>query len=106
MHEQPELDDLETRVIEVISKTQRIPLQSVSLDSTFEELKIDSLDGINLVFALENEFGISIPDEGVENLRSVRQTVEGVRQLVTQKSQAADQPLSAPVEPSAKDNTA
>ena len=53
MSEQPATADLGTRVIEIIAKTQRIPLESISLDSTFEQLKIDSLDGINIVFALE-----------------------------------------------------
>lgn len=80
-------DDLGSRVIHVIAKAQRIPLESISLESTFDELKIDSLDGINIVFAIENEFGISIPDEGVQNLHSVRETVEGVRRLVAEKGQ-------------------
>lgn len=80
-------DDFSTQVIRVIAQTQRIPADSITLDSTFEELKIDSLDGINIVFALENEFGISIPDEGVQNLRSVRETVDGVRKLVEEKNQ-------------------
>ncbi len=87
MSELSELDDLGPHVIRVIAKTQRIPAESISLDSTFEELKIDSLDGINIVFALENEFGISIPDEGVQNMRSVRETVEGVRTLVQQTNE-------------------
>lgn len=88
----PELVDTElsTRVIAVIAKAQRIPVESISLDSTFEELKIDSLDGINLVFALENEFGIEIPDEGAQNLRSVRETAAGVQKLVEQKAQTAE----------------
>jgi acyl carrier protein len=79
-------DELAACVIRVIAQTQRIPVESISLDSTFEQLKIDSLDGINIVFALENEFGINIPDEGVQNLRSVRETVDGVRKLVAEKS--------------------
>ncbi len=69
--------DLGAQVIRVIAQTQRIPVESISLDSTFEELKIDSLDGINIIFALENEFAINIPDEGVQNMRSVRDTVAG-----------------------------
>jgi acyl carrier protein len=89
MSEQPETDDLAARVMAVIAKTQRIPAESISLDSTFEELKIDSLDGINIVFAIENEFNINIPDDGVQNLRSVRQTVEGVRQLLANVGQAS-----------------
>jgi acyl carrier protein len=88
MPEHVETDELAEKVIRVIAHTQRIPPESVSLDSTFEALKIDSLDGINIVFELEKEFNIEIPDDGVQNLRSVRDTVEGVRTLITAKSQA------------------
>lgn len=80
--------DLTGRVLRVIAETQRIPLESVTVDKTFADLKIDSLDGINIVFALENEFGISIPDEGVESMRSVQDAVDGVRTLVEQKVSA------------------
>ncbi len=80
--------DLGAHIIRVIAQTQRIPRESISLESTFEELKIDSLDGINIIFALENEFGINIPDEGVQNMHSIRETVEGVRKLVEEKIQA------------------
>jgi acyl carrier protein len=82
-----ETDELGSQVIRTIAQTQRIPAESISIDSTFEQLKIDSLDGINIVFALENEFGINIPDDGVQNMQSVRQTVEGVRKLIAEKSQ-------------------
>lgn len=72
----------------VIAHTQRIPMESISLNSTFEELKIDSLDGINIVFELEKAFDIEIPDEGAQNLRSVSETVEGVRKLLELKQHA------------------
>jgi acyl carrier protein len=89
MSETSESADLSAQVIRVIAQTQRIPIESISLDSTFDELKIDSLDGINIVFALENEFGIEIPDEGVQNMRSIRETVDGVARLVAAKQQPA-----------------
>lgn len=79
-------EDLEARVIKVIAKTQRIPIETVSIDSTFEELKIDSLDGINLIFALESEFNVDIPDEEARTIRSVRQMAEGIAQLLAHKS--------------------
>jgi acyl carrier protein len=81
--------DLAAKVIAVIAKAQRIPAETITLDSTFEELKIDSLDGINIVFAIENEFGIDIPDEGAQNLRSVRETVDGVAKLLAAKAAGA-----------------
>jgi acyl carrier protein len=94
MFEQPATADLATKVMEVIAKTQRIPLESISLDSTFEQLKIDSLDGINIVFALENEFGINIPDDGVQSMRSIGETVEGVRKLLALKTaESEDRPV-------------
>jgi acyl carrier protein len=79
-------EDLQSRVIKVVAKTQRIPPETVSIDSTFEELKIDSLDGINLVFALESEFNVDIPDEDARSIRSVRQMAEGIAQLLAQKT--------------------
>lgn len=81
-------NDIEARVIRVIAETQKIPVESVTVDKSFQDLKIDSLDGINVVFGLESEFDISIPDDGLENLRSVRDAIEGVRKLVEQKVSA------------------
>lgn len=78
-------DDLAQRVIRIIAEKQRIPLDTVMLDSTFEALKIDSLDGINIIFAVEEEFDVSVPDEGVHSIRSVRDMVNGVRSLVEAK---------------------
>jgi acyl carrier protein len=86
MSDQLSMDGLAARVMAVIAKTQRIPPESLSLDSSFEELKIDSLDGINIIFAVENEFSVNIPDEGVQNLKTVRQVVEGVHDLLLKKS--------------------
>ena len=70
------------RIISVIADTQRIPADSISIDSTFEELKIDSLDGINILFALENEFNINIPDDAAQGLRSVRDVAAGIAKLL------------------------
>lgn len=84
-----ETDQVGQKVIETIARTQRLPIETVTPASTFEELKIDSLDGINIVFELEKEFNIDIPDEGVSSLRSVNDTIEGVRHLLEQKNQTA-----------------
>jgi acyl carrier protein len=75
-------DDVVQRVIKVVAETQRIPLENISVDSTFEELQIDSLDGINILFAIENEFNINVPDEAAKSLRTVRDMAEGVEKLI------------------------
>jgi acyl carrier protein len=77
-------DELTQRVLRIIAETQRKDVSLVTIESSFEELGIDSMDGVNIVFALENEFNISVPDEEVKTIRSVRDMVEGVRRLVGQ----------------------
>jgi acyl carrier protein len=68
--------------METIAKTQKIPVESVTLDKTFEELKIDSLDGINILFALEEEFKVDVPDDAARQILSVRAAVEGIQKLL------------------------
>lgn len=75
-------EELTRRVISVIAAVQHIPVEQITADSSLAELNIDSLDGINLLFALENEFDISIPDEAARGLRTVRDMVDGVRGLI------------------------
>ena len=45
------------------------------------------MDGVNILFALENEFDITIPDEAAKQIRSIRQMVEGVSKLVLEKEE-------------------
>lgn len=77
--------ELIARVTGVIAKTQHLPPDSITIDSTFEELKIDSLDGINILFALEGEFDVDIPDEAAKQIRSVREMVAGIETLLAAK---------------------
>lgn len=86
-------DDLNQRVLKVIATSKRIPLETVTIDAEFQQLGIDSMDAVEILFALENEFDISIPDDEVRNVRNVRQMCEGVEKLVAAK--AAGKPVDA-----------
>jgi acyl carrier protein len=77
-------DELTQRVLKTIASAQRIPVEKVKIDSTFEELGIDSMDGVNILFALENEFNITIPDEAAKQIRSIREMVDGVDKLLNE----------------------
>jgi acyl carrier protein len=77
-----DLDPLARRVIEIISEKGGRPAEAIGLDTTFEELGFDSLDGINIVFALEDSFSIDIPDAVAQEITSIRMAVEKLRPLV------------------------
>lgn len=82
-------DQLISRVTGVIARTQKIPPETVTIDKSFEELKIDSLDGINILFALEGEFDLDIPDDAARGIRTVREMAEGIEKLLAAKLEAA-----------------
>ncbi len=77
-------DTITQRVISTIAKTRKIPPEQISLQTTFEELGMDSLDGLNLIFELEEEFNINVPDDQALALRNVGQLVEGLKKLLSE----------------------
>ena len=83
-------EDLIKRVTKVIATSKRIPLESVTIDSEFAQVGIDSMDAVEILFALEGEFDISIPDDEERTVRNVRDMCAGVERLVAAKS--ADAP--------------
>jgi acyl carrier protein len=76
---------LAEQVMAGIAAVKRIPRQSITADSTFAELAMDSLDAMNLLFLLEEKFGVSVPDESAHTIRDVRSAVAAVEQLLAEK---------------------
>ena len=77
-------ETLEERILSIIASVKRIPPERVTAESTFEQLGIDSLDGMNILFEVEGAFDISIPDEQAKSIRTVREMIDGVRTLLEQ----------------------
>jgi acyl carrier protein len=77
--------DVSEKVIEIISREQHLESGKVTADSTFAELGIDSLDGVNILFALEEEFKIDIPDTVAQNMKSVRQVIDSLTRVMEGK---------------------
>ena len=77
--------DVAPKVIEIIAREQHLDVNKITLDSTFAELGIDSLDGVNILFALEEEFKLDIPDTVAQNMKSVRQVVDSLSRVLEGK---------------------
>jgi acyl carrier protein len=54
--------------------------EEVTMETSFEDLDADSLDIVELIMALEEEFGIEIPDEDAEKLTSVGEAVKYIEE--------------------------
>ena len=81
---------VEERVIRVFADFKKVPKEEITIDTTFDELGLDSLDGLNLVFELEEEFDLTIPDDRVSEMKGVRQAVEGIEALLGAKEKGID----------------
>jgi acyl carrier protein len=63
---------VEEKVISIVAEQLGVPKEEVTLESSIiEDLKADSLDVVELVMELEDEFDITIPDDDYEKLKTV-----------------------------------
>ena len=58
-----------------------VPRERLSPETSLDELGLDSLLAVELVFELEERFGVSIPNERAARLRTVKEISQGVRAL-------------------------
>lgn len=70
------MSEIEQKVKNIIVEQLGVDEDEVTLDASFtDDLGADSLDIVELVMALEEEFSIEIPDEEAENIGRVREAV-------------------------------
>ncbi|HUF78852.1 MAG TPA: acyl carrier protein [Thermoanaerobaculia bacterium] len=74
------MSEIEQKVKSIIVEQLGVDEEEVTLDASFtDDLGADSLDIVELVMALEEEFSIEIPDEEAENISRVREAVDYIQ---------------------------
>lgn len=74
---------IEERVIKLVCNNMKAKPENITMETSFvNDLGADSLDTVELVMELEEEFGLSIPDEDAQEI----QTVGNAVQYITEKS--------------------
>ena len=70
------------KIKEMLAEALNLPAEKVTADSKIvEDLGADSLDVVELLSRLEDEYGITIPDEDVEELLTVGDVVNEIEKL-------------------------
>jgi acyl carrier protein len=73
------MSNIEQRVKKIVSEQLGVNETEVKNESSFvNDLGADSLDTVELVMALEEEFGVEIPDEDAEKITTVQQAIDYV----------------------------
>lgn len=72
--------ELEEKLITLMSSELEIPREKITLEATFsDDLEVDSLGVVEMLMALEDEFGIEIPDEEAEGILTVGEAIDLVQ---------------------------
>jgi acyl carrier protein len=72
--------DIEAKVKEIITEQLGVDPSEVNPNASFvNDLGADSLDTVELVMALEEEFGMEIPDEEAEKIQSVGDAINYIK---------------------------
>ena len=73
--------EIESKLTELLVEELGLDEDKITMEATFEEdLEVDSLGVVELLMALEDNFGVQIPDEEAESIGTVGQAVDVVEQ--------------------------
>lgn len=75
--------DVEQRVVSVITKVFSVDVKTVTSKANFiDDLGADSLDLVELIMALEEEFDIEISDDKAGEILTVQQTIDHIEHMI------------------------
>jgi acyl carrier protein len=81
MTDHPTEEQIFAIVAEKVAAQKSIEVDVISMDSKFEDLGVDSLDAMEVLFELEEELDLDIPDTAARSMRTVSDVVEGLGKL-------------------------
>jgi acyl carrier protein len=71
--------EIESRMIDLLVDELGIDRDKITMEATFEEdLEVDSLGVVELLMAIDDAFGVEIPDEDAEQITTVREAIDMV----------------------------
>jgi len=83
------VNNVEKEIISIISDVSGFDEEEIKPDTNFfQDLEIDSIKAIETTVAIEKKFKISVRDEDVPNITTLKQAVELVNTLINQKDTA------------------
>jgi acyl carrier protein len=81
--EEPQVASVEERVIDIVAEQLGVSKDQITRDTSFvNDLGADSLDTVELVMELEEEFDINIPDDAAEKIQTVGQAIDHIKAAV------------------------
>ena len=74
--------EIEEKLVGIIRKEKDVADEKLTLETPLADAGIDSLDALTILFAIEEEFHISIPDDRARAMRTFGDMVDSIEALV------------------------
>jgi acyl carrier protein len=75
-------DTVFEKIAVILSTKKGINKELILMESSFEELGLDSLDAVELISDLEDEFSVTIPNVELQGIKTIKQAVEGLQKAM------------------------
>jgi acyl carrier protein len=83
-------EEIREKIFDIVAKEARLDKAALTLDTKLEDLKIESLDMVQILFGIEDTFDVYVPqDDQSFKLATLRDVVDGVKKLLVAKQQPA-----------------
>ena len=80
------MEQITEKVFSALASTKHVSPESISMETSLDDLGLDSLDKVTLLFELEQQLNLSIPDEAFRSVRTVSDVVETIGRLLAQNA--------------------
>ncbi|MEM7442034.1 MAG: phosphopantetheine-binding protein [Pseudomonadota bacterium] len=80
---------VEDKIIEIVANQRRVDASTLSLSDRLEDIEIESIDLVEIIFAIEDEFDVDVPqDRDAMKLDTLQDVVDGIKRLIAEKNAA------------------
>jgi acyl carrier protein len=75
-----DMNEITTKIIKIAADQAGVSIEEVTRETNFvNDLNFDSLDAVEFAMSLEDEFGVTVPDEEMENIKTIDDAVQLVK---------------------------
>lgn len=78
-----DIQDTFSKISDIVAQKRSIDKKTITMDSTFQELGADSIDLLEIIIQIEEQFGIEINDDDAENMSSMNEVCSYVNERRT-----------------------
>ena len=75
-------EEIAQQLVEIVRKEKEVPDEKLTQDTPLAEAGIDSLDSLTILFAIEEHFHVSIPDDKARAIKTFGDMIDVVQELL------------------------